>query len=66
MDFEYSDKTKELMARLQRFMDQHIFPNEKTCSEQLAKFRAEGNAWQVPQIIEDLKAKAKEEGLWNL
>ncbi len=66
MDFEYSDKTKELMARLQRFMDQYIYPNEKTCSEQMAKFRAEGNPWQVPQIIEDLKQKAKEEGLWNL
>ena len=66
MDFEYSDKTKELMARLNRFMDEHIYPNEKTYEAQMAAFRAQGNPWQVPQILEDLKPKAKAEGLWNL
>ncbi|KAB7739845.1 acyl-CoA dehydrogenase [Parvibaculum sedimenti] len=66
MDFEYSDKTKELMARLNRFMDEHIYPNEKTYDAQMAAFRAQGNPWQVPQILEDLKPKAKAEGLWNL
>jgi alkylation response protein AidB-like acyl-CoA dehydrogenase len=66
MDFEFSDKTKELMARLQRFMDQHIYPNEKTYEAQMAAFRAQGNPWQVPQILEDLKPLAKKEGLWNL
>ncbi|MEN6543511.1 acyl-CoA dehydrogenase family protein [Parvibaculum sp.] len=66
MDFEYSDKTKELMARLNRFMDEHIYPNEKTYDAQMAAFRAQGNPWQVPQILEDLKPLAKKEGLWNL
>lgn len=66
MDFEYSDKTKELMARLNRFMDEHIYPNEKTYEAQMAAFRAQGNPWQVPQILEDLKPLAKKEGLWNL
>ncbi len=66
MDFEYSDKTKELMTRLNRFMDQHIYPNEKTYDAQMAAFRAAGNPWQVPQILEDLKPLAKKEGLWNL
>lgn len=66
MNFDHSEKTKELMARLNRFMDAHVYPNEKTYDAQMAAFRAEGNPWQVPQIIEDLKVKAKDEGLWNL
>lgn len=66
MDFDFNDKTKELQARLNRFMDKHIYPNEKTYSDQMDAFRKEGNPWQVPQILEDLKPKAKEEGLWNL
>ena len=64
MDFAYSDKTRELMDRLQRFMDEHIYPNEQTFADQMDAFGS--NRWQVPQIIEDLKTKAKEQGLWNL
>lgn len=66
MNFDHSDKTKELMARLNRFMDTHVYPNEKTYDDQMAAFRKAGNPWQVPQIIEDLKIKAQAEGLWNL
>ena len=66
MNFEHTDKVKELLARLERFMDKHIYPNEKTYDDQMKAFREAGNPWQVPQILEDLKPKAKEEGLWNL
>ena len=66
MIFEHSDKTKELMARLERFMDEYIYPNEQTYADQMEAFRKAGNPWQVPQILEDLKPKAKEAGLWNL
>lgn len=66
MDFAYSSKTQELIDRLERFMNEHIYPNEKTYNDQMDAFRAEGNPWQVPQILEDLKPKAKEAGLWNL
>jgi acyl-CoA dehydrogenase len=66
MNFEFNDKTKELQARLERFMDKHIYPNEKTYADQMDAFRKAGNPWQVPQILEDLKPLAKEEGLWNL
>ncbi|MGV8995329.1 MAG: acyl-CoA dehydrogenase family protein [Parvibaculaceae bacterium] len=66
MNFEFNDKTKELQARLERFMDKHIYPNEKTYADQMDAFRKEGNPWQVPQILEDLKPLAREEGLWNL
>ncbi|PPE74294.1 acyl-CoA dehydrogenase [Solimonas fluminis] len=62
MDFEYSQKVKDLQARLNAFMDQHVYPNEKKFLEQVA----EGDRWQPTAIIEELKLKAKEAGLWNL
>ncbi len=66
MNFEHSDKVKELIARLERFMDEHIYPNEDTYNAQMQAFRDAGNPWQVPQVLEDLKPKAREAGLWNL
>lgn len=64
MDFSHSDKVKELLARVTTFMDEHVYPNEKTYADQMVAFGA--NRWQVPQIVEDLKVKAREAGLWNL
>ena len=64
MDFSHSDKVKELLARVTTFMDEHVYPNEKTYADQMIAFGA--NRWQVPQIVEDLKVKAREAGLWNL
>jgi acyl-CoA dehydrogenase len=66
MDFDYSPKTKALQQRLQQFMDDHIYPNEKTYDEQQAAHTAAGNRWQPIRIIEDLKPKARAAGLWNL
>ena len=43
------------------FMDAHIYPNEATYAEQMEAFRADGNPWQVPPIMEELKEKAKAE-----
>lgn len=62
MFFEFSDKTKELQERVKTFMDKHIYPNEETFFRQ----RDEGDRWQPVPIIEELKKKAKAEGLWNL
>ena len=64
MIFEYNDKTKELIARVEAFMDKYVYPNEVTYQQQMDSFGE--NRWQVVPIVEDLKAKAKEEGLWNL
>ena len=66
MIFEHNDRTKELIARVEGFMDAHIHPNESTYHEQMDGFRAAGNPWQVVPILEELKEKAKAEGLWNL
>ena len=63
MHFEFSDKTKDYIQRVSAFMDEHIFPNLETYQRQHAAF---DSPWNVPQIIEDLKEKAKAEGLWNL
>jgi len=64
MNFEYDDQTKTLMAKLQSFMDAYVYPAEDIYHQQMQAFGA--NRWQVPQIIEDLKEKAKAAGLWNL
>ena len=63
MDFEYSDRVKSLQARLQRFMDDEIYPNESVYEGQLD---AQPTRWRQPPIMEDLKAKARDAGLWNL
>ncbi|MDF2365747.1 acyl-CoA dehydrogenase family protein [Sneathiella sp.] len=62
MIFEYSDKVKELQARVQAFMDEHVYPNEQLFYDQVD----EGDRWQPTAIVEELKAKAKAAGLWNL
>ncbi|TJY59750.1 acyl-CoA dehydrogenase [Sinimarinibacterium sp. CAU 1509] len=62
MSFEYSQKTLDLMARLNAFMDEHIYPNEGRFLAEVA----EGDRWQPTQIIETMKDKAKAAGLWNL
>ena len=62
MDFAHSEKTKEWMDRVQRFMDTHVYPNEDTYVRQ----HEEAGKWEIPPIVEELKAKARDEGLWNL
>jgi acyl-CoA dehydrogenase len=62
MDFTLSDKVKDLSRRLSAFMERHVYPNEQTFKEQLGK----GDRWQPTAIVEELKKKARAEGLWNL
>jgi acyl-CoA dehydrogenase len=62
VDFQFSDKAKQLQASLTAFMDEHIYPNEGLYERQIAT----GDRWQPVQIIEDLKPKARASGLWNL
>jgi acyl-CoA dehydrogenase len=66
MDFEYSPVVKTLQARLLAFMDEHVYPNEKTFIEEIAANRLAGNAWVPTRVVEELKSKAREAGLWNL
>jgi acyl-CoA dehydrogenase len=59
---ESSARAEELRERLTAFMAEHISPNEKAYQEQIET----GDRWQVPAIMEELKAKARAAGLWNL
>ncbi|RMF73693.1 MAG: acyl-CoA dehydrogenase, partial [Alphaproteobacteria bacterium] len=62
MDFAYSERCLHYLERVRAFMEEHIYPNEEAIRAEIA----EGDRWQPSRIIEELKAKAKAEGLWNL
>src|SRR5271165_925383 len=61
MRFEFSEKTKELQWRLQAFLDEHVYPNEQRFEDEISRER-----WKPTRIIEELKPKARDAGLWNL
>jgi acyl-CoA dehydrogenase len=63
MDFEFSDRCKELRERLLEFMDEYIYPNESVYEEQLHE---SGNPHGHPPVMEELKERARAVGLWNL
>ena len=60
--FEFSKKSLELQEKLKVFMDKNVYPNESNITEEINS----GNIWEPSSIIEELKEKAKGEGLWNL
>jgi len=66
MDFDHSPKVQALQARVRAFLDEHIIPAEPRFEAEMKAFRAAGNPWQEPQVMEDLKRKARAAGLWNL
>lgn len=63
MDFAYDARTEELRGQLTRFMDEHVHPAEPVLREQID---SADSPWIHPPVIEDLKARAREQGLWNL
>ena len=62
MNFEFSPKVESLRQQLLAFMDEHIYPNEERFSEQIEQ----GDRWTPPEMLDELKKKAQEQGLWNL
>ena len=62
MDFEYSQKVKDLQEKVTNFMNENVYENEDVYKNEVE----EGGRWCIPEIMETLKAKAKSEGLWNL
>ncbi len=66
MDFDYSPKVRQLQQRVTAFMEEHVYPAEERFEAEMAAFRAAGNPWQLAPVIEELKAKARAAGLWNL
>jgi acyl-CoA dehydrogenase len=65
MDFSHSDKVRELQERINAFMDQYIYPAEQDYHDEVERNRRGGNPWQVTKVVEDLKKRARSEGLWN-
>jgi acyl-CoA dehydrogenase len=66
MDFNYSPRTIDLQTRVRAFMDEHIYPAENAVHEELQANTAAGKRWTPLQVIEKLKPKARDAGLWNL
>ena len=66
MDFTLSAKTSEYAAKLQAFMDKEVFPAEAIYEHQRAELKAAGKPHGLPAVVEELKVKARAQGLWNL
>src|SRR5215470_5621668 len=66
MEFAFDACTEELRGQLQTFLDEQLMPAEPIFEEQAAKLASEGRGWERPPIMDDLKAKARKRGLWNL
>jgi len=66
MDFAYSEKVQQLQARVDAFMQQHVYPSEHRFHDDVEANRAKGNAWLPTAVVEELKPLARQQGLWNL
>ena len=66
MNFDYAPNVQALRARLLAFFDEHIYPNEREFLEEVAQNRRDGDAWVPTTLVETLKVRARDEGLWNL
>jgi acyl-CoA dehydrogenase len=66
MDFAYSPRTREMQDKLNAFMQRHVYPAEAQYEAELAENTRAGKRWTQLRTIEDLKPKARAEGLWNL
>lgn len=63
MDFAFDARTEELRGKLLAFMDEYVYPAETVAHEQRARL---ASPWDTPAVVEELKAEARRQGLWNL
>ena len=61
MSFDITERVKRLREQLLVFMDTHVYPNEARFEDEVARDR-----WKPTKVIEELKVKARQQGLWNL
>ncbi len=66
MDFQHNERTAALRRRLDAFMDEHVFPVEHLYREQVHGSGDPATRCRTPPVLQQLKAKAREQGLWNL
>lgn len=62
MDFQFSERVQNLQAQISKFMDDYVYPLEADYSQHVR----DAGGWNTPPIMDELKAKAREQGLWNL
>ena len=65
MDFEHSERARLVMEQVERFVYERVVPNEQTYQDQLVH-TDDWRQWRIPPVLEELKAEARELGLWNL
>src|SRR5690606_19245458 len=63
MDFQHSARVQDYIDRLNAFMDEHVYPNEKAYHEY---YQSADDRWSSPPLMMQLQDKAKAAGLWNL
>jgi acyl-CoA dehydrogenase len=66
VNFEHSEKVKALIQRLTAFMGEHIYANESRLAAQIEANRLRGETWAIVPLMEELKERARTQGLWNL
>ncbi|SIT45638.1 putative acyl-CoA dehydrogenase [Paraburkholderia piptadeniae] len=66
MFIQYSPRSLDLQERLKAFMNEHIYPNEERYEDEMNENRRKGNPWVPSKLVEELKPKARDAGLWNL
>jgi acyl-CoA dehydrogenase len=66
MDFSYSPKVQELQRRVDAFMQEHVFPQERRYADDVEQNTRRGARWTPTHVVEELKVKARQAGLWNL
>lgn len=62
MDFEYTPKVRELIERLEAFMETHVYPREREHHDFVSN---PANLWKQPPVVEELKVEAQKAGIWN-
>src|SRR5260370_41758463 len=66
MDFNDSQRTRKLQQTLTAFMEEHVLPGEERFFAEVEENRRRGNPWVPTRVVDELKEKARAQGLWNL
>ena len=66
MEFTHSEKVIRLQTRVRAFMEAHVYPAEARFAAEVQENRRKGNQWIPTDVMEELKAHARADGLWNL
>ncbi|MDT4937923.1 MAG: acyl-CoA dehydrogenase [Pseudonocardiales bacterium] len=66
MDFRHSERSEALQEQVRHFLDTHVYPAEHAFEAQAAENRAAGTPFRTPEVVQELKSEARQQGLWNL